>query len=173
MFDPILAGIERLIKPKELNPKNIRKILIVDLNFMGDMLMSSPVPREIKRRCPKAQIDILAYDFCKPVLLGNKFIDNIYTVRKSAWWEAIKARFRDYDLVLQLNTSLKTNALLVLAGKTRLGYNYKHRGCVCNLRVPIQYRTVRKGNRIKENLHLLSRAFGWKFRNYNMEFEIR
>lgn len=163
---------------------SIHKVMIVDLNFMGDMLMSSPVIRELKIRLTElndeyrhwtARVDVLCYDFCKPIVERNKYVDKIYTTKwRFPLWQAIKARFRGYDLVMQLNTSLQTNCLLFICGigKKRLGYAYKMAGWLLNLRVSLPHRTARNGNRIRENLDLLERAFGWKIDNEKMECEV-
>lgn len=160
MLERILVLIERRVEPVNLDPTKIKKVLIVDLNFMGDMLMSSPAIKSLWE-CTGAQIDVLVYDFCKPILEANPYVDNIYTTKWSfPCLEALRARWRGYDLVLQFNTSLKTNALLWIAGKTRLGYNFRHRGCLLNVRVPISYRTARSGNRSWECLRLLHGVLG-------------
>lgn len=148
---------------------------------MGDMLMSSPVIRELKTRLPAdpsayrytPQIDVLCYDFCKPIVELNPYVDKIYTTKwRFPLWQAIKARFRGYDLVMQLNTSLLTNCLLLICGKRRLGWAYRHCGIPLTIRVAASCRTARSGNRIRENLNLLERAFGWKIDNEKMELEV-
>jgi heptosyltransferase-2 len=159
--------------PKQTNPK----ILVIDLNFVGDVLQSSPIYRALKEHWPGCQIDVLCYANTREVHLANPYIDNIYHPTGKRFWDlfvvATELRRLNYDLALQLNTSLKTNFLLWIIGRRyRLGYNYKHRGCLLNVRVPIEHRTNRQGNRIDENLQLFSRAFGWKNLNPEMIFEI-
>lgn len=151
----------------------IHKVLVVDLNYMGDMLMSSPVIRELDIRLP-ARIDVLCYDFCAPIVKCNKYVDKVYTTKKRfPLWQAIKARFRGYDLVMQLNTSLLTNLLLLIAGNSlRLGYAYRWCGVPLSVRISHPFRTARSVNRIRENLNLLERAFGWKIDNEIMEINI-
>ena len=159
---------------------SIHKVLLVDLNFMGDMLMSSPVIRELKRNLgrpigtiwcdPYVKVDVLCYDFCKPIVQMNKYVDRIYTTKwRFPLWQAIKARFRGYDLVLQLNTSLQTNLLLFVISKKRLGWSYRFCSIPLTVKIPTEHRTARSGNRIRENLDLLERAFGWKCEDEKME----
>jgi len=174
-----------------LDASKIHKVLIVDLNFMGDMLMSSPVIRELKTRLTQTvpiwrsgdsisgvkwppQIDVMCYENCVPIVRANPYVDKIYPVkRRFPLWQAYKAWFRDYDLVMQLNTSLLTNFLICLTGgKLTLGYDYRHRGFLLDVRIPISHRTARSGNRIRENLDLLERAFGWKCKDERMEFRV-
>ncbi len=140
----------------------MRKILIFDLNYMGDMLMSSPAIRWIKENTG-AEVDVVCYDFCVDIMRGNPYIDNIYAVkRRFPLWTAIEARRRNYDVVMQFNTSLLTNLLIWIAGrKIRLGYDYRGRGVLLNRRISIQYRTARNGNRVGECLRLVQWGFNW------------
>ena len=158
-----------------LDATQIHKVLIVDLNFMGDMLMSSPVIRELKLGLKwPCQVDVMIYENCVPIVQCNKYVDKIYPVkRRFPLWQAIKARTRKYDLVMQLNTSFLTNLLLLVSGtKLTLGYSYKWTGIFLKCSIPIPHRTARSGNRIRENLDLLERAFGWKCEDERMEFRV-
>ena len=151
--------------------KPIRKALVFDLNYMGDMLMSSPVMRALKENGVE-QVDVIAYDFCVEILRGNPYIDNIYPVKRFALGEAIAAMFRKYDLILQLNTSLKTNILMWIAGgKERLGYNYKWKGFGLTIKVPISHRTATKGYRPSECLQLLEKGLGWTCERKEMIYD--
>jgi ADP-heptose:LPS heptosyltransferase len=151
-----------------------KKVLVIDLNFMGDMMQSSPVMRCLKNNGVE-KLDVMAYEFCAPVLLANPYIDNVIPIRKHAWGHALMMRFRKYDLILQLNTSLKTNILMwLMGGKDRLGYDYKHRGFLNTIRVPLKHR-AHKGTiyRPRQNLELLERGLGWTCKNIDMIFSHR
>jgi len=156
---------------------SFRKILVVDLNFLGDMLMSSPVYRALKERIPDARIDVLGLHIAAPALKANPFIDELHLINDtnpaSLLRSAGSLRKQTYDLVLQLNTSLKTNILLWVVGRRyRLGYNYAHRGCFNNIRIPLETRTARVGNRIDECVGLLEKAFGWHIADRSMVFSV-
>lgn len=88
--------------------------------------MSSPLYRAFKERGWK--IDMIGYEFCREILDTNPYIDEKFLVRKRwhGFVSALRARKRNYDLVLQVNTSLVTNLMLLVTGtKLRLGYSYK------------------------------------------------
>jgi ADP-heptose:LPS heptosyltransferase len=152
-----------------MQAKTIRKVLIFDPNYLGDMLMSSPVMRALKENGVE-QVDVVAHPFCRELLERNSFIDNIYW--GYPWVEAVKARFRDYDMVMQLNTSLKTNLMLWIAGKRRLGYSYGIKGIPLNMKVVIPYRTATHGYRIRECLDLLEKGLGWECKDERMVYDI-
>ena len=142
-----------------------KKILVVDLNYLGDMVQSSVIYRDLKERFPGASVEALVLEEMITPLNVNPYVSRIHTVPSMSIKDGMKAAFRlrkeKYDLVIQLNTSLKINLLLYVAGKRyRLGYDYKHRGCFLNIRVPTDYRTNRMGSRVEEILRLTNTAFG-------------
>jgi ADP-heptose:LPS heptosyltransferase len=149
--------------------------LIFDLNFMGDMLQSSPVMRCLKQNGVQ-RVDVICYDFCEEVLKANPYVDNIYPVRNKLWvlYESILARlFFRYDLILQLNTSLITNIFMAVAGgRDRLGYNYRGLGILHTIRIPLKHR-AHKGTtyRVRQNLELLEKGLGWTCENEEMIFD--
>lgn len=131
----------------------IRSVLIVDLNYMGDMLMASPVYRLIKERIPGVLLHVLSLKVSRPILAMNPYIDRIYD----------RPPLARYHLIANLNTSLKVNAAMALSGaRYRLGYDYRGRGSFHNLRIPTDSRTSRVMNRTEECLLLFEKAFGWK-----------
>lgn len=181
MLDLLLRIIKFFIRPVKFYPNSIGKVLVYDCNFMGDMITSSPVYRALRTQLLNyVSIHALAYDVSIPVLHQNPCIDTVYIQRKGLWGQIVQALTmrwsseHSYDLIIHLNTSLKTNFLIWLMGaKYRVGYDYKDRACFCNIRVPSKYRTARTINRIDENCELLEKAFGWKITNRNPVFVIK
>jgi lipopolysaccharide heptosyltransferase II len=161
-----------------IQTKDFKKILVVDPNYIGDMLLSSPVYRALKNNFGNIRLESLVYGFTKPALETNPHIDKIYELPQGSLLKQLKIllflRKQKYDLVLQLNTSLRTNFLMwLIQGKYRLGYDYFNRGCFNNLRVPIATRTAQTKYRVDECLELLEKAFDWKIEEREMIFPIR
>lgn len=146
------------------------KALVVDFNFVGDILMSSPIYRALDEH--SYTVDSLGYDFCREALEANPYIHEIHTTGRSLNSKVqamLKARGK-YDLVLQLNTSLKTNLLMTLTGAHTLGYSYGLKGLPLHTPISIKHRTCTVGNRRDEVLGLLERAFGWEIPHRDMIF---
>ncbi|MBI4158720.1 glycosyltransferase [Candidatus Woesearchaeota archaeon] len=55
------------------------KILYIQPKGVGDIIMSTPIIRELKRKYPFAKIDFAADDFCKDIVGGNPYINNVYS----------------------------------------------------------------------------------------------
>ena len=156
--------------------KPVKKILVVNPNHLGDMIMDSPVFRVLKEKFPEAKLDVASYSFSCWALYSNTYIDNVLHFPTSTISQvlfALSLRSKKYDIILQLNTSFKTNVLMwLMGGKERVGYDYKHLGFMHTIKVPISTRTARIGYRVDESCNLLEKAFGWKITNRRMDFFI-
>ncbi len=149
-----------------VDPGRVKKVLIVDLSFIGDIVMTSVTHRAVRQRYPDASIHILGLPVVERILPLLPMIDDFYTVEKekrlSQVIEAIRLRSERYDLAVHVNTGLWVNFLVWLTGaRLRLGYDYGGRGCFHNVRIPISTRTVKSVNRRRECVELLDRAFNW------------
>lgn len=179
MFTLLLSLIERLIP--ETDPAshlaNCRKVLIVDPAFIGDMVRSTPAYRAVKEKIPGVRIEALIFEAGRPVFRHNPNADLVRILPQRSLAGQIATAFRlrreRYDAIINLYTGLRMNFLCWLIGAPlRAGYNYRHRGCFHNRRVPIATRTVQTTYRPEECLLLLERAFGWSIENRSMVFTV-
>ena len=175
----LLSLVARFVRahPIPHAPGPLSHILVVDLNFLGDMLLASPVFRALRQAFPNARIDALVYEIAAPAVRINPFLDHVHTIAARSVWGGFRTgllmRRERYDLVCQLNTSLLVNTLLwTIGSRLRLGYDYRHRGCLLNIRVPIAARTARMGRRTDECVELLERAFGLTIPDRSMIFPV-
>jgi heptosyltransferase III len=56
--------------------KNVKKVLVVKMRHLGDVLLSSPLFSHLKKALPQAQIDALIYTDTLPMLEGHPAISN-------------------------------------------------------------------------------------------------
>jgi len=56
---------------------NIKKILVIKLRHLGDVLLTTPVFSSIKKALPLATVDVLINKEAFPVLANNPYVDNI------------------------------------------------------------------------------------------------
>ncbi len=106
--------MEVLTDIKKLNSK---KILLVRLDRIGDMLVSTPIIKALREAYPDAQIDMLASSLNWQVLQYNKDINSVYSFNKRrilsfipTW---IKLIFAKYDTILCLTSSSRTSSFVV------------------------------------------------------------
>ncbi|HLC64652.1 MAG TPA: glycosyltransferase family 9 protein [Candidatus Nanoarchaeia archaeon] len=58
-------------------PKNPKKILVIRMGGIGDVLMSTPLVRNLRLAYPNAQIDYLVGDWAKIALKGNRDVSRV------------------------------------------------------------------------------------------------
>lgn len=93
---------------------SVKKVLVVKLRHLGDVLLASPVFSNIKSMLPHAEIDAYIWKEAEPVLQGNPAISNIHLYdrkwKKTSRWKRIKKelallrqiRKKKYDLIINL-----------------------------------------------------------------------
>src|SRR3989344_9534756 len=61
-------------------PNSIKKILVIRLDHAGDMLMTTPVFRALKKEFPNAELCVLCRPFVKSLIENNKNVSQIFTL---------------------------------------------------------------------------------------------
>jgi ADP-heptose:LPS heptosyltransferase len=102
-----------------------RVLVVRQHNQMGDMLLSVPAFRAIKQTFERVELGVVTSQINRDVLLGQPFVDDVYTYRRSPlrFLSIVRAvRRRKYDLVIVLHTvSFSfTSALLGLISGARV-----------------------------------------------------
>jgi ADP-heptose:LPS heptosyltransferase len=176
----LLSFIRMLIRANviPISLTGVRRILVVDFAFLGDMVMTSPLYRALKELFPGARVEVLAFPMSKELLQLNPYVDEVLIhpqgMSKINLATISRLRTKRYDLGIQVNTSVRNNFILwLIHPRYRLGYDYRGRGCFHNLRVPIATRTARMTYRVDEELSLLENAFGTKIVNREMIFPVK
>jgi heptosyltransferase III len=105
-------------------PENPR-VLVVALRRLGDVLLTTPLIRSVKRAFPQASIDALVFVGTEGILAGNPDLAKIITLsqrRRAGDTLALMARlFKRYDLALSTQTGDRPTFLAVLAGRQSVG----------------------------------------------------
>ena len=101
-------------------PKQVKKILVVELLKMGDLLVATPTIRALKEQFNGAQVDVLVLPEMQSILKENKYVNQVlpYTTNAKQMIQQQK-----YDLGIMLHPgSFKVSWLLFTAGvKYRVG----------------------------------------------------
>lgn len=111
----------------------IKKIAIVRLSAMGDIIHSMTALQFIKKKYPNIQIDWFVESVFAGVLENNPHVDNIIKLNlksikknKSEIFNQIKLvssfKKNNYDLVLDIHGRIKSSIVTSLLGKNRVGF---------------------------------------------------
>src|SRR3990167_2000528 len=93
---------------------NVRRVLVVKLRQIGDVLLTTPVFRALQEALPEAQVDVYVYSESVEMLEQNPHIDKILSYDRKwkrlgffqrvvrEWTQFRKIRSSGYDLVINL-----------------------------------------------------------------------
>ncbi|MFH1691406.1 MAG: lipopolysaccharide heptosyltransferase II [Candidatus Omnitrophota bacterium] len=113
------------------------RILIVEVNWLGDVLFSTPAIRAIRKAHPGAYIAALVVPRCKDALMGNNYLDEVMVLEESGRHRGFlgklrlirEIRVRHFNIVYFFHRSFSRTLCCFLAGiKRRVGYYTKKRG---------------------------------------------
>lgn len=125
-------------------PKKINKILVIRLDHIGDMVLSTPVYKELKKAYPKAEICVLCNPGTKQMIENNPNVDKIYEFY-SPWfskkeykgkesYDRIKKILKNenFDLVIELHADPRNILLASSLNSYSVGYGVRGFGFLLN-----------------------------------------
>ena len=108
------------------------RILVVALRRLGDVLLTTPLIRSLKRAYPQASIDALVFEGTEGVLSGNPDLNDIIAVPHRPEFAGKLALLRRigkrYDLALSTQTGDRPTLFAWLAGRQSAGLLETKRG---------------------------------------------
>lgn len=104
-------------------PKEVKNILIIELKYIGDIIISTPAVHAVKNQYKDAEIDIVVPETMKDLLKNNPDISKIITFEGKSFSEKLSMIKNKYDLAIIFhNGTFKISLLLFLANiKFRIG----------------------------------------------------
>ncbi|MBN3040849.1 MAG: glycosyltransferase family 9 protein [Candidatus Omnitrophica bacterium] len=106
--------------PKKRNSIPVKKILLIRLDRIGDIILSTPAIRSLKRKYPQAQIHLLINEYIKDLVVNNPNIDKLLIYNKDEL-------DNDYDIAVAFHPGLLENHLTFKSGAS-LRVGFKGRG---------------------------------------------
>ncbi|MDA8905288.1 glycosyltransferase family 9 protein [Candidatus Thioglobus sp.] len=117
----IKAYLLKILTKKQknnFNIKNAKSVLILRYDRIGDMVVTTPVFRELKRAYPDINITVLASKENKDVILNNPYIFEVYTNYKNSLlsdlFTLIKLRNKHFDVCIEFDHSVIIHAIIRL-----------------------------------------------------------
>jgi heptosyltransferase-2 len=111
-----------------------KRILIMRLDKIGDVMLSTPVLRAVREAYPKSHIAVMVRPYAEDIVRGNPYIDELIIYDKDSryksFWAtakfALTLRKKRFDLALVLHPSNRSHIIAYLAGiPARVGYDTK------------------------------------------------
>tara|TARA_B110000858_G_C17799577_1_gene474501 strand:+ start:464 stop:1555 length:1092 start_codon:yes stop_codon:yes gene_type:complete len=113
----LLRGLAKK-KPVDFQLIDAKSVLFLRYDRIGDMVITTPVFRELKRSIPNINIIVLASSINRDVILNNPFIDEVIINNKNNFFgdfiSLLKLRIRKLDVCIELDHSVVPHAILRL-----------------------------------------------------------
>lgn len=112
----------------------MKRILISRTDRIGDVLLSTPVFKALRKKFPQSYIAVMVRPYARDIVLGNPYLNEVIIYDKYGaqrhLWSSIKfawgLRRKRFDLALMLHPTNRVHLLAFLAGiKKRVGFNRK------------------------------------------------
>ena len=108
----------------------MKKILLIQTAFLGDVILATPVIEELKRIFPTASIDVLVKKGNESLLSNNPYCHNVINFNKKE--EKVKELIRltrlirsnNYDLAINLHR-FGSSGMLMLLSNAKLKYGFQ------------------------------------------------
>lgn len=117
----------KLFVSKETKIKNI---LIIQLWGIGESVLTLPAIKNLRKKFPKANIEILATERNKDVYYQNKYLDKIISINlnSSSIIKFFLKNYRRYDVVIDMEEYLNISSIIsFFVGRKRIGFSHNIR----------------------------------------------
>jgi heptosyltransferase-2 len=135
----VLNSKSEILNSKQtLNPKlkvpNLKRILIVRTDRVGDVLLSTPVISALRLAYPQAYIAMMTSPYAKEIVEANPYLDEVIIYDKDgkhkSWSRSMKfslnLKKKKFDLALVLHPTNRVHLVTYFAGiPRRVGYDRK------------------------------------------------
>ncbi len=118
-----------------MDADSIKKILVIDLAFIGDVILATPTMRGLKQFFSNARITMLTVPLTAEIAQMNPYVDEVLVYDKRGadkgllgiWRMARQLAPMGFDLCVSMNFALRGAVVSWLAGiPNRLGYDAQH-----------------------------------------------
>ncbi len=114
-----------------------KRILIINLDAMGHVLVTTSLLQAIKRKYPKSHISWITLPNAAGLLENNPYIDAVYVWEPESWLILQSMRF---DLVMNVDKSQRAASLMMsLKAREKLGFGMNGDGVIIPLNKEAEY----------------------------------
>ena len=145
------------------------RVLLIRLRLIGDVVLSTPVIRALRRAYPDSTLSYLVERDAAPVVAGNRDLDQIIVVERTRGvrrvlddvklaWQLRRDR---YDVVIDLHGGPRSSWLTLATGAPqRIGYDMAGRQWMYTRTIP-RARELRPRHSVLNQWDLLEGIAGW------------
>ncbi len=129
VFSPLCFLLGLFSKKRQLDKKNVKRILVIKLWALGDSIVLLPLLDALRKVYPKAKIDILSHKQNRIIFENRKSISNIVNF---GILNILKMK-KDYDLCIDTEPALSVSGFVAfIMSKYRIGFSHGIRSRLYN-----------------------------------------
>ena len=139
---------------------DVKNILLVRIDRIGDVILSLPMLPLLKRRYPNARISVLMRQYTRELVEQHSCVNEVFVYEhegslRSLWAILKEIRKRHFDIAIIPYPRFRPALILFFAGiRTRVGSGYRWYSFLFNRRV-FEHRKDAKRHEAEYNLNLL------------------
>ena len=142
----------------------MKRILVIQLKQIGDVLLSSPICNSLRKSYPDAKIDYIIYDYTFGVVENNPNIDNVIKItskERESKFQFLKflTKLPNYDICINVQGKIEGALISVFSrAKIKISWNKKGWNLIHNVPVKANEKMTITGvgNTIDHRLALLT-----------------
>ncbi|MGL6066977.1 MAG: glycosyltransferase family 9 protein [Cetobacterium sp.] len=151
------------------------RVLIIRLSSIGDVILTTPILKELKRKYPEIIIDFLVMENFKDSILGCPYIDNLILFNKKKH-DGLKnmivfgkeLKENNYDYVFDLHSKVRSK---IISGAIRSKtFTYKKRGLLKTFLVKTKVIKYKVDNTIIKNYFGAFKILGLEYKGEDLTF---
>jgi len=149
----------------------IKKIVVVELAHIGDVLAITPALNVLRKKFPESSITVVVAPWAQDILAGNPDVDSVL-VYGTPWFERSKKakfslsetiklikllRLNDFDMGLDLRGDIRNIFFMRLGRvKKRIGYAFSAGGFLLTDIIPFDVKRRQDRHQIEHNINFVS-----------------
>ncbi len=164
--------------------RDVKKILVIKLRHIGDVLLTIPAIRALKNTFPNSSITAVVNSVTEAVLEGNTLINEIFALDRSMLKQSLlkrvgyeisfakRIRKGHFDMAIDFTGGDRPALYSFLSGaRYRIGYDATDGFIGKRFLYTHRFEVNRENHTVLQNLELLSKA-GIKTKDFNVDFYI-
>jgi ADP-heptose:LPS heptosyltransferase len=99
------------------------KFLIIRFSSIGDIVLTTPVLRCLKKQIATAEVHYLTKESFKNILIPNRYIDKVHVLNEDINEMIEKLKQEDFDYIIDLHHNLRTWKVKRALNKKSFSFN--------------------------------------------------
>ncbi len=133
----------------DINKRNkVLKILIIRLSSLGDVVLTTPVPRLLRKKFPNSEIHFITKSEYSDIYINNNNVNKVINLEQNLKKTIKVLKSKKYDLIIDLHNNIRSNIIKYSLSAKCLTYDKQSlkRWILTNLKYKTSIKHIVKSN---------------------------